>query len=230
MPRGAWAGVNVIVRRDYIEIGFRSMKKNLSSSGFTQNDLSIVRRDIAWKGFFTVEEVTLRHRLFAGGESAVIKRELFRRGNAVGVLLYDPVRDVVGLLEQFRVGALAEPSPWLLEIVAGMTKEGESPQDVALRELEEEAGILQVELSAIGDYLLSPGGTDEKIFLYCGIADLPPADRLHGLEEEAEDIRYFTLPREQAIALLDDGVINNAAAAIALGWLARHYKMLQDRL
>lgn len=63
----------------------------------------------------------LRHELFAGGMSREISRELFVRHDAVCVLPYDPQRDEVVLIEQFRVGAMDKgANPWLVELVAGL--------------------------------------------------------------------------------------------------------------
>src|SRR3546814_18574745 len=48
-------------------------------------------------------------------------REIFERGHAAAVLLYDPARDAVVLIEQFRPGAYAAGvNPWLVEVVAGI--------------------------------------------------------------------------------------------------------------
>src|SRR5690606_40580044 len=88
---------------------------------FAAGDFQLLARRTLFQGFFRMEECRVRHRLFRGGWSETYSRELFVRGSAVGVLLYDPGRDLVGLLEQFRVGALDDPAgPWLLEVVAGM--------------------------------------------------------------------------------------------------------------
>ncbi len=196
---------------------------------FGPDDWESTGSETCYEGFFRIERVSLRHRLFGGGWSQVLRRELFRRGQAVGVVLFDPVADRVGLLEQFRVGALGESSgPWLLEIVAGMMKAGESPEEVARREIEEEAGLQQVELKPIGRFLLSPGGSDEAITLYCGLADLSEAGGIHGLDHEAEDIRVFTLPSEEAFAAVRSGRCNNAPAAIALQWLELNRAALLD--
>jgi hypothetical protein len=88
-------------------------------------------------------------------------------------LLYDPARDRVVLLEQFRVGALEFPGgPWLLEIVAGiMDDPDETTEEVARRETVEEAGCEILELIPICHYLVSPGGTSESITLFCGRVD-----------------------------------------------------------
>ncbi|MEZ9926102.1 ADP-ribose diphosphatase, partial [Vibrio breoganii] len=115
------------------------MSNDSSYPTFHNDDVEILATDTLFKGFFSLVKVKFRHRLFAGGWSEEIERELFERGHAVAMLPYDPVTDQVVMVEQIRVGALGEARPWQLEIVAGMLdKEGEDPVDVAKREAVEE--------------------------------------------------------------------------------------------
>lgn len=193
----------------------------MTKAQFARDDVEILARQDLYRGFFRAEKVTLRHRLFRDGQwSRPLTREIVYHKEAVGVLLYDPARDEVALVEQFRIGAMAEPGgPWCLEVVAGMVEAGESPEQVARRELMEEAGIGQVELRYIGNYLASPGGCDEKLHLYCGICDLAGAGGIFGLAEENEDIKVHVLPAETVFANLYTERWNNPAALITLQWL-----------
>jgi len=118
--------------------------------GPTAPDVEIVEKQECYRGFFRLDKYCLRHRLYSGEMSEPISRELLSRGDAAAVLLYDPVRDEVIVLEQFRIGALqAEGGPWLLEIVAGMLGPGETPEEVVRRESVEEAGCVVYELEKI---------------------------------------------------------------------------------
>ena len=176
-----------------------------------------------YSGFFRINRYRLRHRLFAGGWSGVIEREVFERGHAVGVLPYDPVADSVVLIEQFRVGALvAGMSPWLIEVVAGIVEEGETPEEVARRETQEEAGLEILALMPMCRYLVSPGGSSESVRLYCGRVDSRGAGGLHGLVEEHEDIRVDRVAYGEAMRLLEEGRVTNSVSLIALQWLALH--------
>lgn len=187
---------------------------------FTASDVEIIQREPLYQRFFRVERVQLRHRLFAGGWGPEIGREIFVRGEAVAVVLYDPVRDLIALVEQFRIGAMGEPhGPWCYEVVAGMLEPGESPEEVAYRELQEEANLTPYALEYICDYLTSPGGSDEKLYLYCGLCNLERAGGVYGLPEEGEDIRVHLLPASEVFAELYAGPFNNAAALICLQWL-----------
>jgi ADP-ribose pyrophosphatase len=192
------------------------------------HQVDIVEQQVVYQGFFRMERMRLRHTLFAGGWSAVMVRELLQRGHAVAVLPYDPVRDQVVLVEQFRVGAL-ETGAWLLEIVAGMIEEGEDPQDVARREALEEAACILHDLIPLYEYYVSPGGTSERIMLFCARVDASQLGGVHGLAAENEDIRVHVMDFNAALALLDSGKIYSATPIIALQWLLRQRASLRHQ-
>lgn len=187
---------------------------------FKASDVTVEKRETVFQGFFRMDKLWLAHPRFDGRNMPTFTRELFIRGDATSVLPYDPERDEVVLLEQFRLGALErEQSPWLLELVAGMNEDGESNEDVAQREGQEEAGLSFSALEKICNYLVSPGGTTEMIHLYYGCVSTESAGGLYGLEHEHEDIRAHVVSADEAIAMISDGRINNAAAIIAIQWL-----------
>src|SRR5437763_107866 len=124
--------------------------------------IEIVSRRLAYKGYFRIDEYVIRHGNFAGGLTPPLKREVFERGHAAAVLPYDPARDLFVLCQQFRVGAYcAGAEPWQIECVAGIIEDGESPEDVARRETEEECGCVAMDLIPMQRYLVSPGGASE---------------------------------------------------------------------
>jgi ADP-ribose pyrophosphatase len=170
--------------------------------------------------YFKLDEYSVSHELFGGGFSPVFTREIFERGVVVAVLPFDPVRRRVVLIEQFRAGALAnDDGPWLIECVAGVIESGESEEQVAMRESEEEAGCKITELEAIHRYYVSPGGTTEHCSLFCGIVDSEGVGGIHGLADENEDIRVLVVDSEQAYTWLREGNIKSSATIIGLQWL-----------
>lgn len=184
-------------------------------------NVEVLEKTICFEGFFRIEKYRLRHRLFSGDWSHPLVREVFERGHAAAVLPYDPIRDEVILIEQFRVGALAAADgSWLLEIVAGMIEAGETPQDVVKRESIEEADCIISDLIPLYDFFVSPGGTTERVALFCGRVDSTHAGGVHGAIEEGEDIKVHVVPLDTAIAFLNSGKITSASAIIALQWLA----------
>jgi ADP-ribose pyrophosphatase len=185
------------------------------------DNIEILDKTLRYKGFFEINRYRFRHRLFAGGWSGEVEREVFERGHAVAVLPYDPAADAVVLIEQFRIGALVGGlEPWQIEIVAGIIEEGEAPQDVARRESREEAGAAIGTLIPICRYMVSPGGASESVQVYCGRVDSKGLGGIHGLPEENEDIRVEVQSFAAAMAALDAGKITNAVTIIALQWLA----------
>ncbi|ODA35385.1 ADP-ribose diphosphatase [Veronia pacifica] len=188
---------------------------------FGVQDIVMESNDIVYNGYFKMIKYAFRHRLFAGGWSGEVVRELFERGHAVALLPYDPVTDQVVLVEQVRIGAIAAGrSPWQLEIVAGVIdKEGESPEQVAIRETQEEAGLAVTNLQSITRFLPSPGGCSECIEVFYGEVNADNATGIHGVPDENEDILVHVVPREQAYQWIADGKIENAATIIALQWL-----------
>ena len=187
----------------------------------TPSVVEIVKRENGYQGFYKLDRVHLRHELFAGGMSREISREVFVRHDAVCVLPYDPQRDEVVLIEQFRVGAMDKAdTPWLIELVAGLIDKDEQPEEVAHREGEEEAGLTFSSLWPVTRYFPSPGGSTEFVHLYLGRCSTEGVGGLHGLEEEAEDIRVTVWAYEDAMQAVRDGRISNAASIIALQWLA----------
>ncbi|GHE20481.1 NUDIX domain-containing protein [Halomonas urumqiensis] len=197
---------------------------------FTAADVEMRERRCLHQGFFRLDALHLRHRLFEGGWSEPMVREVHHRHDAVGVLLYDVERDAVVLVEQFRAGALADPvSPWKLEVVAGLVEDGESPADVARRESLEEAGCTVGELIELHTYYPSPGACDERVTLFCGLLDSAGLGGVHGLDEEHEDIRVHVLPFIEAWELLQAGRLDNAMCLIAFHWLSAERASLRAR-
>ena len=204
---------------------------NAAEVVFGADDVEVQREDVLFDGFWTLKRITLRHWRYAGGWSEPMTREVHCRGEAVGVLLYDPEMDAVGLVEQFRVGpwARGDNHPWLLELVAGLREEGEAPEDVAIRETLEEAGCEVQSLRPIASYYSSPGGCDEYFYLYCAIVSLTGARLLHGQAHEHEDIRLHVVPAAELPALVAAGRCNNAHSLLALQWFEAKRPELRGR-
>lgn len=197
---------------------------------FGRDDVEILDCTPCYQGFFRMNRYLLRHKLFAGGWSAPLTRELFERGHAAALLPYDVERDQVVLLEQFRIGAIeTSRTPWLLEMVAGVIEPGEQASEVIHREAMEEAGLTVGDCEFALTYLVSPGGTSERIDVFVGRVDASQAEGLHGLADEGEDIRLHVVSRQQAYQWLEDGRIDNATTVIALQWLQLHHDALKAR-
>ncbi len=189
----------------------------------------ILAREPRHDGFLRLDRVRLRHALFEGGMTPELTRECLVRGLAVTVLPYDPVRDEVVLVEQFRVGAIDDQrGAWVTETIAGIAEPGEEPRDVAVREAWEEAGTRIDDLRLIADYLPSPGGSTERVMLYCARCDTEGVGGVHGLDEEHEDIWAHAVPADEAIDQVAGGHYRAAMPIIALQWLALNRQRLRE--
>lgn len=190
----------------------------------------VLEQTLAFDGFFKVFRYRLRHEQFAGGMSRELVREVLERGHAVVVLPFDPERNQVVLIEQFRVGALGVvDEPWLLEPVAGIIEPGEGALDVARREAVEEAGLELLDLAPACNYFTSPGASTETCQVFIGRVDAGNAGGIFGMAHEGEDIKVHVVPLDAALALVDNGRIHAAPTIVALQWLALHRAELANR-
>ncbi len=191
-------------------------------------DVTLHDRQTPYAKFFAIEDYDLSHRRFDGGAEQV-GRAVLVATDAATVLPYDPVRDRVLVIEQFRPGPFArgDSQPWLLEPVAGRVDPGETPEDAARREAEEEAGIALGALHPIPGHYPSPGTLSEYLYAYIGIADLPDtAAGLGGKADEGEDIRAHVIAFDRLMALVATGEVCNGPLLLSALWLAR----LRERL
>lgn len=191
-------------------------------------DFEILDRTTAYRGFLRLDLLRLRHDSFLGGSCPAIERELIVGLGACSVLPYDPVRDQVVLIEEFRVGAMDDPrSPWLLEVVSGYREPGESLEGVVRREAMEEAGLtLGEELEHVGGFYVSPGISTERIELFCARVDSSQVEGVHGMAEEGEEIRPLVMDAGQAIGELF-GRINSTGPIILMQWFAANRARLR---
>jgi ADP-ribose pyrophosphatase len=197
---------------------------------FGAQDVKILDSTIAYQGHFTLRRLTLQHRCFGGGWSEPLVRELFERGDAVGVLPYNPVDDSVVLIEQFRPGAIrGDDSPWMLELIAGVVEPGEEDEDVVHREAMEEAGCEVSELVPVATLLPSAGACSEQVRLFCGRLSSAAIGGVRGLQDEGEDILVHSVSRADALDMLARDRIPNGHTLIALQWLQIHGEALRER-
>ncbi len=192
--------------------------------------VELVRHEVAFQGYFKVGRYFFRHGLHRGGTSEVISREVFERGQAAGVLPYDPVRDEVVLISQFRAGAyVAGRHPWTWEIVAGIIEPGESPEDLVRREAVEEAGLTIREIIPMHRAMLSPGACSESCAMFLGRVDTGTAGGVFGLASEGEDILVKVVPVSELRGMLDRDEIDNAVTLISLQWLLLRHEEIRRR-
>lgn len=197
---------------------------------FSKNDVTVVKKEVVFQGYFRMLKYYFTHALFGGGTSDVVERELFERDTAVAVIPYDPVRDQIVMVEQIRVGAFEhDVNPWMVELVAGMIEEGEKADEVAKRELLEETGLECQRLEKLFSYLVSPGGTSERIDLYIAHVDASKTAEIAGLECESEDIRTLVMDVNCALEQLSQAKFQNGVTIVGLQWLALNHQKMKEK-
>lgn len=191
-----------------------------------KKSLIIQENKTVFKGFFTLKNLEFTHSLFQGGQSLLLQREVFCRGQAVVVLLYDLTEQKIVLVEQCRAGAIENAiakndinQAWLIEPVAGMIDLGESPKQACIREVKEETGADITEPEFISQFYPSPGACDEILYLYASQVDSHMVNKHAGLASENEDIRVVILAFADAKKQLLEGKVNVATTYMALQWL-----------
>jgi len=145
--------------------------------------VELLERTVVFQGYFRMASYLFRHSLYRGGQSGQFSREVFERGQAAAVLPYDPLRDEVVLIRQFRAAPLArgDLQPWGLEAIAGRIDPGETPEEAGRREAWEEARLNLGELLHVANYYPSPGAKAEFLYSYVALCDLPDGVTDHPL-------------------------------------------------
>ncbi len=179
---------------------------------------TIEDKECAYDGFFRFDRYSVSFEKFGGGFLNHVMRECSKKGDIVSILPYDPARQIFLLVEQFRIGMAARNEhPWTLEIVAGfMDVEGETPEQTAQRELQEETGCRAKKLFPLIEYYPSPGGSATKNHVFVATVDSSEALQHTGIEEESEDICVHKVSLEEMKKKIRNNEINNSTAIIAL--------------
>ena len=209
------------------------MSKNLPKSDERNRThaLSHAKR-VVYKGFFSVEEHDLSYRKFNNQQSSILTRSALISSDAVIVLPYDPVNDRILLIEQFRAGPYVkgDENPWVLEPIAGLIDEGETPESAGIREAQEEAHLEIKRLELVARSYPSPGISTEFFHQYIGIVELlDSSDLIAGLSSENEDIRSHIFEYEQFFEMIERGKVN-VGPLILLGlWLSKNRTRLRKK-
>ena len=188
------------------------------------SDIRLIGRERRHDGFFKLDRLTLQHALFEGGISAEKQREILVGRTAICCLPYDPGRDAVVLVEQFRIGPFAwgDPNPWVIEAPAGFIDPGESAEDAVRRELAEETNCTVSDLRFGLQVYPAQGPHSESVHVYIGRTDAEGVEGVFGLASEGEDIRVLTMPLPEAVERVENGSIRTALGVLPILWLSRH--------
>jgi ADP-ribose pyrophosphatase len=206
------------------------------AAGQNGNDIVRVleRANVYDDNFLHVARAKVQYRHANGEMGEPVSRLAVSHGDAVGVLVYDPGTEEVVLVRQFRYPVYDNPlhkakpdeiarRAWLLEIVAGLMEDGQTAEETARRELQEEIGYdVTGQLEHIATVYTSPGSNTEQITLFLAEVDTLAQgdDSGGGLAEEGEDTEQIKLPLQEALAMLERHEFSDAKTVLALQYLA----------
>ena len=177
-------------------------------------------------GFFKMNEITLKYKKHNGSWSNEIKRELFGGAQVSAVLPYDPIKEEIILLKQFRPGTISKNyNNYLDEVVAGIIDPGEDAETAAKRECLEETGCIVKKLIPIQGYFPAPGSSESFYNLFLGEVETFKGERIMGLENENEDIMVKSYKIDEVKEKLQKGNIFNGLTLIALQWFFLNIKI-----
>ncbi len=134
-------------------------------------------------------------------------REIAEHSDCVCVVPVDREGNVL-MVRQYRKPAETD----LLEVPAGGIEEGESPEEAALRELQEEIGHTAEKLELLSGFWVAPGWSTEYMYAYLATG-LAPA-KLAG--DDDENIDVVTVPLNEAVELIEEGEIRDAKSIASL--------------
>ena len=193
-------------------------------------DVEILDESVLSEHFFTLKQYKVKHSSFLEGDCPAVVRERLEGKTAVSILLFDPHKDAIVCVEQFRIGLMGVADrSWSIETVSGFCDIAhEQPHEVAAREVVEETGCELQDLIEVGEFFVSPGSSTERITVFVGCVDSTTVSGVHGLAHEGEEIRPVVIPREAAVSQLFTE-LNSTSIIIALQWLQINLDELNQR-
>ncbi|MBB3310884.1 ADP-ribose pyrophosphatase [Rhizobium sp. BK196] len=154
------------------------------------------------------------------GETHRLPREVYHRTPAACILLYDPKRDVVVLVKQFRLPVYLNGDPaWMIEVPAGLL-DGDEPEAAIRREAMEETGYTVRDVRFLFKSYTAPGSITEVVHFFAATIDAD--DRISdggGLAEEHEDIEVLEVPLQEAFVMVERGEIIDLKTITLLQWV-----------
>jgi ADP-ribose pyrophosphatase len=191
----------------------------------------VLKREELYQGDCRLDRYHVRHERMADGGSDSYAREVFTIGPVSAVLPYDPVRDEIVLIEQFRVGAMiaGEKNPWILEPPAGLICPPDTPEKTARTEAREEARCVISELEPICRMHPSPGNVSQMTWVYAGRTSTEKVGGICSIAEVNEETRPLVFSVKNISGLLADERVVNGVTIIALQWMLLNRDLLHKK-
>lgn len=173
----------------------------------------IVESDYKYKG----KIINVRKDIVKLPDDNTSTREVVEHPGGVCIIAITDDSNVL-LVKQFRAG----PRTVLLELPAGKLEYGEDPKECGKRELTEETGYVANKFEKIGEYYLSPGYANEKIYIYLA-QDLSYANVNPDADEFLEIVK---MPFTRLDEMVKNNEITDAKTVIGVMY-AKLYKNIK---
>lgn len=190
-------------------------------------NIHVIKDKILSENYFLLRNMTYE---LTRRDGSVVrhKREVYDRGNGATVLLYNPNKQSVVLVRQFRVATWVNGNPdgMLIETCAGLL-DNDAPDVCIRKEAIEETGYQVGEARKVFELYMSPGGVTELIhFFIAEYSEAQRANRGGGVDDE--DIEVLELPFVRALEMVASGEIQDGKAVILLQYLQNSGLMSRD--
>ena len=187
-------------------------------------NIHVIKDKILSENYFLLRNMTYE---LTRRDGSVVrhKREVYDRGNGATVLLYNPNKQSVVLVRQFRVATWVNGNPdgMLIETCAGLL-DNDAPEVCIRKEAIEETGYQVGEARKVFELYMSPGGVTELIhFFIAEYSDNQRANAGGGVEDE--DIVVLELPFSQALEMIKTGEIRDGKPVLLLNYLQMSHLM-----
>lgn len=178
----------------------------------------LVAKETVWKRFIHLQTLVF-DQTTADGRVTRLNREVHDHGSAAAILLFDPQKDAIVLVRQFRPAAFVNGDPsFMLEVPAGLIDD-DQPDEAIRREAMEETGYAVKDVQYLFETYASPGTLTEKVALFYARIDLDEKAGLGGgLDTEGENIEVLSIPFDKAFGMITTGEISDAKTIILLQW------------
>ena len=153
------------------------LKKGGGNRGVYEMKFSVVKSEIIFKEFFTIERARVLWEQFNGTMGKDRTRYVIRRGESVGIIPIRKQDDRIVLIKQFRYPSADRGfDGYIWEIPAGTLSPGEAAIACARRELIEETGYAARQWETLGEITPVPGYSNERIHVFLA-THLSPAEQ-----------------------------------------------------
>ena len=188
-----------------------------------KNDLQIRSKDFFYSSYLKLFNYNIKIKSFKDKNVKIITRDLIAAKNSVSILLFDPLKNLIMLVEQFRIGDYKR-NPWTLEVISGTVNPcSKNVINFIIKETKEESNIRCLDIIYLLSYLNSPGISSEITYLYLGIFNSKRDENILGLSGESEELKTHLFDLDVALSLIGKGIINHPSSIISILWLKNKY-------